>query len=67
MELNNMRKYRDEKKLSMKKLSLSTGISERYLYFIESGEKTPSIKTAKKISQVLEKSIDDIFFVHKKN
>ena len=37
MALNNMKEYRIEKKLSMKDLSFSTGISERYLYFIENG------------------------------
>lgn len=62
MTSNNMRKYRSEKKLSMKDLSLSTGISERYLYFIENGERYPSIKTARKISHILEQSINEIFF-----
>lgn len=67
MSTNNMRNCRIKKKLSMKELSLSTGISERYLYFIENGEKTPSIKTARKISRILEKSIDEIFFDPIKN
>lgn len=60
---NNMKKYRLEKNFSMKTLSLKTEISERYLYFIENGEKTPSINTAKKISEALEKSINEIFFI----
>lgn len=67
MAINNMRVYRIKKNLSMKELSLTTGISERYLYFIENGEKTPSIKTARKISCILEKSIDEIFFDPIKN
>lgn len=62
MAVNNMKKYRTELELSMKELSLSTGISERYLYFIENGEKNPSINTAKKISHALSKSIEEIFF-----
>lgn len=54
MALNNMKEYRIEKKLSMKDLSFSTGISERYLYFIENGERNPSIATAGKISNILD-------------
>ena len=67
MALNNMKEYRIEKKLSMKDLSFSTGISEGYLYFIENGERNPSIATARKISNVLGKSINDIFFADCKN
>lgn len=46
---NKMKEYRMNKGLSMKDLSMSSGISERYLYFIENGERMPSIKTAKKL------------------
>ncbi len=59
---NNMKSHRISKNLSMKELSLKTGISERYLYFIENGEKNPSLKTAKKISSALETTTDEIFF-----
>lgn len=64
---NSMKLYRTKKELSMKDLSFKTGISERYLYFIENGEKNPSMKTAKKISIALEASIEDIFFTSDKN
>ena len=50
MESNNMKSCRLKKGLSMKDLSFKTQISERYLYFIENGEKTPSLKTAQIIS-----------------
>lgn len=62
MKSNNMKACRTSKGLSMKELSLMTQISERYLYFIESGEKTPSLKTAQIISHSLDASIEDIFF-----
>jgi Predicted transcriptional regulators len=67
MESNNMKSCRLKKGLSMKDLSFKTQISERYLYFIENGEKTPSLKTAQIISNSLETSIEDIFFTHVKN
>lgn len=59
---NKMKDHRVSKKLTMKDLSLKTGISERYLYFIENGEKNPSLKTAKKIAVALETTMDAIFF-----
>jgi len=60
--MNKMKEHRISKNMSMKSLSMETGVSERYLYFIENGEKNPSIHTAKKIANVLEESIDAIFF-----
>ncbi len=59
---NKMREYRTNKGLTMKELSMSSGVSERYLYFIENGERTPSIRTAKKIADVLCGNIEQIFF-----
>lgn len=67
MAFNNMKNRRTEMGLSMKDLSLKTEISERYLYYIENGQKNPSIKTAQTIAKSLETSIEDIFFTSKKN
>lgn len=67
MNSNNMKKRRKELGLSMKDLSFKTHISERYLYFIENGQKNPSLKNAKVISTSLESSIEDIFFDKNKN
>lgn len=61
MESNNMAEIRTAKNLSFLELSRKTGISERYLRFIEKGEKTPSIKTAFVIAQALDTSVDDLF------
>lgn len=67
MKPNNMKVRRIEMGLSMKELSFKTQISERYLYFIENGQKTPSLRTARVISNSLETSIEDIFFTLNKN
>ncbi len=67
MNSNNMKVRRTEQGLSMKELSFKTHISERYLYFIENGQKNPSLKTAQIISASLGTSIEDIFFAHGKN
>ncbi len=67
MNTNNMKTRRVEKGLSMKDLSFKTQISERYLYFIENGQKNPSLKTAQSIASSLGTSIEDIFFTHMQN
>lgn len=61
MESNNMERLRKFKNLSFLELSRKTGISERYLRFIEKGEKTPSIKTAFAIAKALGTSVDNLF------
>lgn len=59
--MNNMKKIREEKNLSMLDLSRKTGISERYLRFIEKGQRNPSIKTASIIASILNATVDEIF------
>lgn len=61
MERNNLKRIRMDKKISVSDLSKISGISERYLRFIESGEKNPSLQTAQKIALALETTTDDIF------
>ncbi|MCM1221217.1 MAG: helix-turn-helix transcriptional regulator [Lachnospiraceae bacterium] len=60
--MNKMKTIREGKKITMLELSRKTGISERYLRFIEKGERNPSIKTAASISTALQSTIDEIFF-----
>lgn len=64
MKKNAMKDIREGKKISIKTVSEETGLSLRYLYFIENGQRSPSMKAAKKISTVLGKSIDEIFFTN---
>lgn len=59
--MNILKNIREEKNISILELSRNTGISERYLRFIESGERTPSIKTAGVIASALDSSVDRIF------
>lgn len=59
--MNKMNEYRQNKNMSFLDLSLKTGISERYLRFIEKGDRTPSLKTANIIASVLNSTVDKIF------
>lgn len=51
---NNIRKYRLEKKLSQNKLSELIDVSVDYIYLIENGKRTPSLKRLLMIAEVLE-------------
>lgn len=62
-----MKKLRADREMSMKELSLCSGVSERYLYFIENGEKNPSMKTARLIANALGSTIESLFFTSNKN
>jgi len=63
--MNSMKTHRTQKNISISEISKCTGLTERYLRFIEAGEKNPSLATAKKISDALDSTVDEIFFVKK--
>ena len=47
--------------MSQTELAYKTGVSQRYIAFIEAGKRTPSLDLAKKISLILNRSVDTIF------
>ncbi len=53
---------RKEKKWTQAKLAKKANISRAYYANIEVGRKVPSLAIAKKIADVLDTSVDDIFF-----
>ena len=63
--MNRLKFLREKRNLSILELSRKTGVSERYLRFIERGEKIPSLKTAAIIAKTFETSVDDIFLIQK--
>ena len=60
-EENRMKEIRMKKGISASELARKIELSERYVRFIENGDKTPSLKTARKIAEVLEETVDSIF------
>lgn len=61
MKKNNLKEFRMRKNLTIPELARKTELSERYLRFIETGDKNPSLQTAQKIAVVLGVTTDDIF------
>ena len=65
MKENNLKNIRLDQKISISDLSRRSGVSERYLRFIEAGEKNPSLETAQKIALALKVTTDEIFLPKK--
>lgn len=64
---NNLKILRKQKGLTQIKLSQMLGITNDYLSSIERGKVTPGFKLAKKISDQLGATVDEIFFNNHSN
>ncbi len=63
MYKNKIRKYREERKMTLKELANSSGISVGYLCHLEKGSRdNPSKEVMENIAIVLNKTIPEIFF-----
>ena len=59
--MNKLRVIREDKHLTRTELAAKVGVSERYIFFLESGDRTPSLKVAQAIAAELRVNIEDIF------
>lgn len=63
MYKNKIRKYRKERKLTLKELAQKSGISAGYLSHLENGSRdNPSVEVMENISIILNRSITEVFF-----
>lgn len=59
--MNFLKEIREKNNLTKQQLANKIGVTERYIAFIEQGERTPSLEIAGKIANVLKSSVDHIF------
>ena len=63
MYKNNIKKYRQQKGLTLKELAEKTGVSAGYLCHLEKGNRNnPSTEVMENIAIILNKTIPEIFF-----
>lgn len=63
MYKNKIRKYRKERRLTLKELAERSGISVGYLSHLENGSRdNPSVEVMENISIILNRSITEVFF-----
>ena len=68
MYTNKIKKYRKQEGMSLEEMAKKVGISTGYLCHLERGtRKNPSTKIMESISNVLGKTIVDVFFDEEKN
>lgn len=60
-----LKEIRESKGLTQQKLADLVGVHIRYIAFLESGDRTPSLKVAYKLADVLETSVESIFLPSK--
>lgn len=63
--MNSVKECRIREHITLSELSAYTGVSERHLRFIESGDRMPSLQVAKRIADCLHGTVDDIFLSEK--
>ena len=60
---NDVRLFRKERKITQAELAKRAGICRAALSMIENESTVPSVETAAKLAQVLETTIDSLFFL----
>jgi transcriptional regulator with XRE-family HTH domain len=59
--LDNIRKIRCEKEMSVVELASQAGIARSYLFYLESHQKIPTLKTMHKLAKALGVTMKDFF------
>lgn len=59
--MNNLKSFRLKNNKSQEELALEFGVTTRYIAFLESGGRTPSLELARKIASYFETTIEEIF------
>jgi transcriptional regulator with XRE-family HTH domain len=59
--IDNLRKERIERKISLLKLATEIGISHSHLFYIESKRVIPSIDVVVKLSKAMDVNLKDLF------
>ncbi|MBO4728735.1 MAG: helix-turn-helix transcriptional regulator [Spirochaetaceae bacterium] len=59
--IDNIKKIRNEKQISIIQLSNESGISRSHLFYIESKKSVPSLNTLSKLAQALNVKMKDFF------
>lgn len=57
-----LKKAREEKKLSVKEIAEMIGVTPSVYYKWENGTRYPQMENAKQVSEILNKTVDELFF-----
>lgn len=63
--MNKLKELRIKNNFTQEKLAYETGVTVRYIAFLESGDRKPSLELAGKIAEKLHATVDEIFLPSK--
>lgn len=58
---NRLKELRENAGMTQTELAFKAGVTERYIAFLESGDRKPSLTLAGKLAKLLNKPVDYIF------
>ena len=65
INIGKLKEYRLKAGLTQLELANKVEVTQRYIAFLESGDRKPSLETAEKIANVFKTTVDDIFLSKK--
>ena len=65
INIGKLKEYRMQAGLTQLELANMIEVTPRYIAFLESGDRKPSLETAEKIANVFKTTVDDIFLSKK--
>ncbi len=63
--MNKLKEIRVKNNLTQQELANKLGVTQRYIAFIENGDRTPSLENACKIAKILKSRVEEIFLPNK--
>jgi putative transcriptional regulator len=63
--MNRLKEIREKHNMTQTELAYKAGVTQRYIAFLEKGERMPSLEIACKIAKTLKSSVERIFLPKK--
>ena len=59
--MNSLKEIRGKRNMTQTELAYKVGVTQRYISFLEKGDRKPSLENAFKIAKILKSTVENIF------
>ena len=59
--MNSLKEIREKRNMTQTELAYKVGVTQRYIAFLEKGDRKPSLGNAFKIAKILKSTVENIF------
>ena len=59
--MNSLKEIREKRNMTQMELAYKAGVTQRYIAFLEKGDRKPSLENACKIAKILKSTVENIF------